>query len=78
MPNGGMTYSRWFGPFLVEYHEKLCTCSYCKSCCGYKKMHLGLNIPTGWRDWNSWWVIRLPFRWYIRACVTGWFKGRPQ
>ena len=42
---------------------KSCNCSYCK---GKNKLHYGLNIPSDWKSWNSWWVIKYGKTKYLR------------
>jgi hypothetical protein len=58
---------KWVVGLLFEQHHVKCECSYCKSCCSYKKLHYGLNIPRDWKASNSWYVIKFPFRIYIRT-----------
>lgn len=52
---------------MLDIHEKQCNCSYCS---GDNKMHYGLNIPTAWRYWNSWWVVKFGPRHYFRWTNT--------
>jgi hypothetical protein len=59
---------------LVEHHLKTCRCSYCH---GSTRLHYGLNIPKAWKARNSWYVIKLPFRIYLRSCVMNWFMKPP-
>lgn len=59
---------------IVEHHNPgyahvdkthVCTCSYCGN--SYDKgEHYGLNIPKAWRDANSWFVLKVWPRVYIR------------
>jgi len=55
---------------LFDTHEEECTCSYCK---GEHKLHYGLNIPIDWSAWNSWYVIKVFKRKYLRW-TNRWFK----
>ena len=63
---------------LIEKHKPQCTCSYCHDAPNSpsSKLQYGLNIPENWKAVNSWYVIKIPFRIYIRSCVMGWFKNR--
>ena len=55
---------------LTETHTEGCTCSYCT---GEHKIHYGLNIPPNWSGWNSWYIIKVFPRKYIRW-TNRWFK----
>ena len=44
-----------------------CSCSYCTN------LHYGLNIPKRWREWNSWYVLKIWSRMYIRW-TNPWMK----
>jgi len=55
---------------LFEKHVRDCICSYCK---GEYRLHSGLNIPKKWKEWNSWYVIKLPFGYYLRW-TNRWFR----
>ena len=55
---------------LLEQHGKRCPCLYCK---GDYKIHYGLNIPSNWKAWNSWYVIKIFPRIYLRW-TNRWFK----
>ena len=56
---------------MIDVHKKDCSCTYCKST-GSSTIQYGLNIPTRWSDWNSWYVIKIWDKVYIRW-INRWF-----
>jgi len=55
---------------LLERHKLDCSCSYCM---GENKLHYGLNIPKRWKEWNSWYVIKILPYMYLRW-TNRWFR----
>jgi hypothetical protein len=51
----------------IDTHPAQCRCTWCA---GWHPMRYGLNIPTGWREKYSWFVIKYWARRYIRWCRT--------
>lgn len=51
-----------------------CTCSYCGNTYD-KGLHFGLNVPKDLFAWNSWWVLKLAPRVYVRWNMPRWVLG---